>query len=93
MRDIDQALELNHLNYLAYFNLFSVQTRREEDMTALQSLCCGLSCLHLLKARLARSVLHADKAIRYAQNNQEAHTLKGLMLMQQSKYIEAYYSF
>lgn len=26
-RDLEKAIELNHLNYLAYFNLFSLQFR------------------------------------------------------------------
>lgn len=84
-----QALQLNPRNYIAYFNLFSLDYRQQHYRTALHHLLCSLSCLLLMKAK-ANSDLHlADKAISYCPNNTEAHLLKGLLFLQQKDYLSA----
>jgi len=60
---------MNPLNYIAYFNLFSIQTQNNDDAIAYYNLCCSLSCLHLIKAKQTRAIEDVDKAIGYAHNN------------------------
>lgn len=33
-KDLDLSLKINPRNYIAYFNLFSIQTRNKEDFSA-----------------------------------------------------------
>jgi tetratricopeptide (TPR) repeat protein len=87
MVDIRSALVSNPHNYLAYFNMFSLQYRNHDDLNAFSSLCCSLSCLHLLKAKKAKNLANADKSIKYSSNNVEAHTLKGLLLLEKTQYL------
>ena len=91
--EIRTALELNPHNYIAYFNRFSLEFRNCQDSDALRSLCCSLSCLHLMRAKKTRSIESAGKAIKYCSNNIEAHVLKGLILYEKEKYLESYYQF
>ena len=61
--DIKVSLELNHLNYIAYFNLFSINSRENDFQAALLALRGALSCLYLIKGRLAKDKLLLSKAI------------------------------
>ena len=56
-QDLERSLELNHLNYVSYFNLFSLQFRAGRGESALGNLCCSLSCLYLLRAKKSRREL------------------------------------
>ena len=55
-------------------------------MEALKNLCCGLSCLYLLRSKIQRNEADLTKAIKYAENNLEAHLLKGIFNMEKKKY-------
>lgn len=81
--DLEICLSLNPRSHIAYFNLFSIQTRYEQWLPAYQSLCCSLSCLYLIKARNSKSIQDAETSIQHAHNNYEAHVLKGLLHLQQ----------
>jgi hypothetical protein len=59
--------------------MFSLLMRIEKFDEAFQNLCCSLSCLYLIRAKNKKSELDASKAIKYAENNMEAHVLKGLI--------------
>lgn len=52
--DLEIALQLNHLNYVAYFNLFSVYARERDYEAALLALRGAISCLYLIKGRLLK---------------------------------------
>ena len=93
LQDIQNSLDLNPRNYIAYFNKFSLQYKNSDDSEAFDSLCCSLSCLYLMKAKSEKSVEYADKSIKYCYNNIEAHVLKGLLLLEKEKYLESYYEF
>jgi tetratricopeptide (TPR) repeat protein len=82
VHDLHAALRINPLNYIAYFNLFSIQTLNNEDHEAYENLCCSLSCLHLIKAKKTKILGDVEHAIKYAKNNLEARVLKGLILAQ-----------
>lgn len=84
-KDLEKAILLNHLNYLAYFNLFSLQFRSGEDEKAFENLCCSLSCLYLVRAKKSRRELDVQKSIIYADNNVEAYVLKSLMYLEEGK--------
>ena len=70
--DIKFALELNHLNYIAYFNLFSVYSREKDLEAALLALQGALSCLYLIKGRLTKDKQVLTKAIELSVNNIDA---------------------
>jgi tetratricopeptide (TPR) repeat protein len=76
---------LNHLNYVAYFNLFSLEYRAGQEETAFDNLCCSLSCLYLLRAKKSRRELDVQRAINYADNNFEAYILKSLMYLEDGR--------
>lgn len=85
VQDLCEAIRRNHLNYVAYFNLFSLQFNAGQTLPAFENLCASLSCLHLLRARNSRRELDLQRAIRYAENNPEAHILKALLHLQEGK--------
>ena len=85
VQDLAEAIRRNHLNYVAYFNLFSLQFNAGQPLPAFDNLCASLSCLHLLRARNSRRELDLQRAIRYADNNPEAHILKALLYLQEGK--------
>lgn len=76
MDDLEKAIEMNPFNYLAYFNLFSVLTRCNEDWEAFNNLCCSLSCMYLLKAKTTKKIDLVEKSLQYANNNVAASLLK-----------------
>ena len=41
--DLQQCLRLDHLNYLAHYNLFSLSLKADQPTAAFQHLCCALS--------------------------------------------------
>lgn len=85
VQDLSEAIRRNHLNYVAYFNLFSLQFNAGQTQPAFDNLCSSLSCLHLLRARNSRRELDLQRAIKYADNNPEAHILKALLYLQEGK--------
>lgn len=85
MEDLTAAITHNYLNYVAYFNLFSLQFNAGHTLDAFDNLCCSLSCLYLVRARKARRELDVQRSIKYAENNPEAHILKALMYLDDGK--------
>jgi hypothetical protein len=83
--DLVKAIDYNYLNYVAYFNLFSLQFNARQVLTAFDNLCCSLSCLYLVRARKARKELDVQRSIKYAENNPDAHILKALMYLEDGK--------
>jgi tetratricopeptide (TPR) repeat protein len=83
--DLVNAINYNYLNYVAYFNLFSLQFNAGQIFPAFDNLCCSLSCLYLVRARKARRELDVQRSIKYAENNPEAHILKALMYLEDGK--------
>ncbi len=66
---LEQAIELNPCSYLAYFNLASIQIRNNQDAEAFGNLCCCLSIMHLISAKMTKSLEEVDKALKLAENN------------------------
>lgn len=85
LHDLNAAITHNYLNYVAYFNLFSLQFNAGETELAFDNLCCSLSCLYLVRARKARRELDVQRSIKYAENNPDAHILKALMYLDDGK--------
>lgn len=56
MDDLENAIKKDPYNYIAYFNLFSVLTRNNEDLEAYNQLCCSLSCMYLFKAKTEKNI-------------------------------------
>ena len=52
--DIFQALQITHLNYVAYFNLFSIYSQENNYPQSLLALQAGTSSLLLIKGRLLK---------------------------------------
>lgn len=86
LNDLNHAISLNHLNYVAYFNLFSLQYRSGEEEVSFDNLCCSLSCLYLIRAKKSRRELDLQRSIKYAENNLESHVLKSLMYLEDGKF-------
>jgi hypothetical protein len=53
---LEKAIDLDNLNYWAYFNLSSYLYRTYEYKESLNNLKCSLSCLHLIKAVLSKDL-------------------------------------
>lgn len=70
--DIITSIQLNHLNYVSYFNLFSVEFRENDDFAALLALRGALSCLYLIKGRLLKDKALLTKALHFSSNNLDA---------------------
>lgn len=85
MEDLSLALRLNPLNYIAYFNLASLQARNSLALPAYRSLACALSALLLLRARLNRSLTDVDASLELASNNRDAHLLRALLLLKDGR--------
>ena len=79
--DIGKSLELQPLNYIAYFNLFSISMKDSQEDKAIQNLYCALSVMYLLRGKYKKNVNDLSKAIELAHNNIEARVLKGLLLL------------
>lgn len=79
--DLIKSIEFNYLNYVAYFNLFSLLYNSGQIVTAFDNLCCSLSCLYLIRAKKGRKELDVQRSIKYAENNPDAHVLKALMYL------------
>ena len=79
--DIGKSLELQPLNYIAYFNLFSIYMKDSQEDKAIQNLYCALSVMDLLRGEYKKNVNDLSKAIELAHNNIEARVLKGLLLL------------
>jgi Tfp pilus assembly protein PilF len=87
--DIQVALELNHLNYIAYFNLFSIHCKQNEYEQALLALRAAISCLLLIKGRLKQDKTLLSKAIEYSVNNIDAILLLVLLETTSQNYSRA----
>jgi tetratricopeptide (TPR) repeat protein len=66
VEDLLKAVNFNYLNYVAYFNLFSLQFNSGQVEDAFDNLCCGLSCLYLVRAKRERRELDVQRSIKYA---------------------------
>ena len=87
LRDLNKAITLDHLNYQAYFNIFSIQMRAEDYEDAFKNLCCCMSVLHLLRAEKEESLEELEKAIDFSFNNKEARLFKSILKMEEKKNI------
>lgn len=85
-QDLLNSLKQDHLNFLAYFNLFSINTLNEQYCAAFDYLCLGLSSLNTAKCKIDRDIAFADQALYYCSNNKEAIMLKGLLFLEQKEY-------
>lgn len=83
--DFEQSIAQNHLNYVAYFNQYSLCSLAKKKDEALKNLCCSLSCLHLLKGRKKGDLSSIEKALEYCGNNIEARLAKGLIHLKKSE--------
>jgi hypothetical protein len=54
--NLEKAIKWNHLNYWAYFNLYSLYFQSFNYRQALNSIKCALSCLYLTKAVLSKDL-------------------------------------
>ena len=70
------SIQLNHLNYVAYFNIFSLCACERDYQSALFALRGGISCLYLIKGRLLKDKHFLSKAIEHSINN-----IDGLLLL------------
>jgi Flp pilus assembly protein TadD len=50
-QDLENSIKLDHLNFLAYFNLFSINTLHEQEQAAFDNLSLALSSLNTTKCR------------------------------------------
>lgn len=77
--DLETALQLNHLNYVAYFNLLSVHCKQDNHRSGLLALQGALSCLYLIKGRLLQDKSLLSMAIELSTNNIDAILLLVLL--------------
>lgn len=84
--DLETAIEINYLNYIAYFNLFSIELRVGGlEREAFEDLCCSLSILYFLRGKIRKTEIDVQKSLKYCENNIEAHILKGMMHLENNK--------
>lgn len=66
----------NNMNFMAYFNIFSIiikQPNNYKDLyQAFNNLLCSLSCLYLIRAKINHSLSDVRMARDYAPNNLQA---------------------
>ena len=63
LADLQRAVSLNHLNYIAYFNLFSLHFLSARPRPAFSNLCLCLASAHTLLARAQRTPASLQRAI------------------------------
>ena len=83
---MEKSVEINHLNYVAYFNLFAIEWTTGFKWESLKNLCCGLSSLYLLRGEIHKSESDINKALKYAENNLEARVRKCLFHLNKKKH-------
>ena len=49
--DFENSVKYNHLNYVGYYNLHTFYAFSGNNFQALQSLCCAISCLYLMRGQ------------------------------------------
>jgi len=64
--ELNKGVELDPHNYVAYFNLASLNIKSGDKIEALQNICCSLSCLYLSKGRITENKEDVKKAMFYA---------------------------
>jgi hypothetical protein len=72
-------LQFNHINYVGYFNLFSVLAREGSFAKALFAVRAALSCLYLIKGRLLKDKELLTQALQYSSDNLDALLLLVLL--------------
>lgn len=51
------------MNYISYFNLFSILVKMKEDKLAIRNINCSLSVMYTLRGRHRKSMEDAQRAI------------------------------
>jgi hypothetical protein len=67
--DLETSIRLNHLNYTAYFNLFSLHMSSLNGEMAFPKLALALSSILTLVGRFTNSHQTLDRSIYYSYNN------------------------
>jgi len=80
---------LNHLNYVAYFNLFSLEAGEKHYEAALLALRGAISSLYLIKGRLLKDKHFLSKAIEHSTNNIDGLILFVLLEVRDGNYEKA----
>lgn len=69
LADLQKSIEINHLNYVAYFNLFSLNFLESKSEEAFKNLCFSLSSIYTVLSRHAKNIDWINQAIFYSYNN------------------------
>lgn len=80
--DLNLSVRLNHLNYLAYFNLFSLHMVQDQNELAFAKLCLCLSSAYTYVCRHAKTEQSIERALYYCWNNKEAIFLKAMLRLE-----------
>ena len=89
---LEQAIKWDHLNFWAYFNLYSLHFQSFNYRQALNNLKCALSCLYLTKAVLSKDLQSINsekdlgKALGLCSNNIQAKLVKLILLIHQNRW-------
>lgn len=83
--DFENSVKYNHLNYVGYYNLHTFYAFSGNNFQALQSLCCAISCLYLMRGQKNCNQHDINKAIKHSENNLEARLAKCLMFLKKGK--------
>jgi hypothetical protein len=69
LSDLQRSIEINHLNYIAYFNLFSINLHQEKPAAGFHNLCLCLSSAYTVLSRRGMNADWIDQSLHYAYNN------------------------
>lgn len=67
--DLEQALRINHLNYIAYFNLFSLHFINGNHAQSFKNLCLCISSAYTVLCRSEPNLEWLDNSLHYSYNN------------------------
>ena len=57
------------MNYISYFNLFSILVKMNEEKLAVRNINCSLSVMYTLRGRRRKNMEDVLRAIELADNN------------------------
>ena len=87
--DLQTSVQINHLNYIAYFNIFSINYQLQRQESAFKNLCFSLSSGYTVLARSIKNEDWINQSLYYSFNNKESIFLKAMSNLEGNQHIEA----
>lgn len=87
--DLQTSVQINHLNYIAYFNIFSINFQMQRQEPAFQNLCFSMSSGYTVLARRIKNTDWINQSLYYSYNNKESIFLKAMLKLEESQHIDA----